>query len=97
MKCFIDEWHKNKNLCYIRKHRIREKLLPLQQITNKNETINIIMETNETKGFYKLSWLQRIGFGAGDLAQNLIYQTICMYLLFFYTDVYILKIVIWLV
>ena len=48
------------------------------------------MDLNETKGFYKLSWLQRIGFGAGDLAQNLIYQTICMYLLFFYTDVYIL-------
>ena len=46
--------------------------------------------TNESKGFYKLSWVQRIGFGAGDLAQNLIYQTICMYLLFFYTDVYIL-------
>ena len=46
--------------------------------------------TNEAKGFYKLSWLQRIGFGAGDLAQNLIYQTICMYLLFFYTDVYVL-------
>ena len=46
--------------------------------------------TNETKGFYKLSWVQRIGFGAGDLAQNLIYQTICMYLLFFYTDVYVL-------
>jgi Na+/melibiose symporter-like transporter len=45
------------------------------------------MATNEmaqeTKGFYKLSWVQRIGFGAGDLAQNLIYQTICMYLLFF--------------
>ena len=44
----------------------------------------------EAKGFYKLSWLQRIGFGSGDLAQNLIYQTICMYLLFFYTDVYVL-------
>ena len=44
----------------------------------------------EAKGFYKLSWVQRIGFGAGDLAQNLIYQTICMYLLFFYTDVYVL-------
>lgn len=42
----------------------------------------------ENKGFYKLSWLQRIGFGSGDLAQNLIYQTICMYLLFFYTDIY---------
>lgn len=48
------------------------------------------MATNESKGFYKLSWLQRIGFGSGDLAQNLIYQTICMYLLFFYTDVYVL-------
>ncbi|MBQ7423089.1 MAG: MFS transporter [Prevotella sp.] len=50
------------------------------------------MKTNtnlqEAKGFYKLSWLQRIGFGSGDLAQNLIYQTICMYLLIFYTNVY---------
>lgn len=43
---------------------------------------------NEAKGFYRLSWLQRIGFGAGDLAQNLIYQTVSMYLLFFYTDIY---------
>lgn len=42
----------------------------------------------QEKGFYKLSWLQRVGFGSGDLAQNLIYQTICMYLLFFYTDIY---------
>ena len=40
------------------------------------------------KGFYKLSWLQRIGFGSGDLAQNLIFQTTCMYLPFFYTDIY---------
>ncbi len=39
-------------------------------------------------GFCRLSWLQRIGFGSGDLAQNLIYQTISMYLLFFYTNVY---------
>jgi len=44
-----------------------------------------------TKGFYKLSWLQRIGFGSGDLAQNLIYQTISMYLLIFYTNVFGLK------
>ncbi|MCM1504282.1 MAG: MFS transporter [Muribaculum sp.] len=42
----------------------------------------------ERNGFYKLSWIQRIGFGSGDLAQNLIYQTISMYLLFFYTNVY---------
>lgn len=43
---------------------------------------------NEAGGFYRLSWLQRIGFGSGDLAQNLIYQTISMYLLLFYTNVY---------
>ncbi len=45
-------------------------------------------KTNEARGFYKLSMLQCIGFGSGDLAQNLIYQTISMYLLFFYTNVY---------
>lgn len=44
------------------------------------------MEQNN--GFHRLTWLQRIGFGSGDLAQNLIYQTICMYLLIFYTNVY---------
>ena len=44
--------------------------------------------TNQAKGFYKLSWLQRIGFGSGDLAQNLIYQTVSMYLLFFYTNIF---------
>lgn len=48
------------------------------------------MTKDNEKGFYKLGWIQRIGFGAGDLAQNLIYQTVCMYLLFFYTDVYVL-------
>ena len=37
----------------------------------------------ESKGFYKLSGIQRIGFGSGDLAQNLIYQTVSMYLLIF--------------
>ena len=42
----------------------------------------------QNNGFYRLSLLQRIGFGSGDLAQNLIYQTICMYLLIFYTNVY---------
>ena len=46
------------------------------------------LTVQEAKGFYKLNWLQCIGFGSGDLAQNLIYQTICMYLLFFYTDIY---------
>ncbi len=49
-------------------------------------TLNI--QARESRGFYKLSMLQCIGFGSGDLAQNLIYQTISMYLLFFYTNVY---------
>ena len=46
------------------------------------------MQTSEAKGFYKLSWLQRIGFGSGDMAQNLIYQTISIWLLFYYTNVF---------
>ena len=41
-----------------------------------------------SKGFYKLSLMQRIGFGSGDLAQNLIYQTVAAHLLFFYTNVF---------
>ena len=48
-------------------------------------------QSAEAKGFYKLSWLQRIGYGSGDLAQNLIYQTISIWLLFFYTNVYGLR------
>lgn len=47
-----------------------------------------IREVEPSKGFYKLSTKQRVGFGAGDLAQNLIYQTVSMYLLIFYTNVY---------
>lgn len=45
-------------------------------------------KTVDSKGFYKLNRLQRIGFGSGDLAQNLIYQTVAQYLLIFYTNVY---------
>ena len=48
-------------------------------------------KTSESKGFYKLSWVQRIGFGAGDMAQNLIYQTISIWLLFYYTNVFGIK------
>ena len=42
-------------------------------------------------GCYKLTWRQRIGFSSGDLAQNLIYQTVSIWLLFYYTNVYGLK------
>ena len=38
------------------------------------------MEKNsqESQGFYKLSWLQRIGFGSGDLAQNNMYVLVVL-------------------
>ena len=42
-------------------------------------------------GLNKLSWRERIGLGTGELAQNLIYQTVSIWLLFFYTNVYGLK------
>lgn len=41
----------------------------------------------EAKGFYKLSWFQRIGFGSGDLAQNLIFQTVATFLMLYLTTV----------
>ena len=45
------------------------------------------MTTNESNGFYKLSWAQRIGYGSGDLAQNLIFQTVACYLMLYLTTV----------
>jgi len=44
----------------------------------------------EKKGFYKLNWLQRIGYGAGDMAQNFIYQNVSGFILFYYTDVFVI-------
>lgn len=42
-------------------------------------------------GINKISWRERIGLGSGELAQNLIYQTVSIWLLFFYTNVFGLK------
>ena len=60
--------------------------LRTQTRNNLNNIINMT-ETIEQKGFYKLSWLQRIGFGSGDLAQNLIFQTVACYLMIYLTTV----------
>ena len=46
-----------------------------------------MMNHQETNGFYKLSWFRRIGFGSGDLAQNLIFQTVACYLMLYLTTV----------
>jgi len=45
----------------------------------------------QDNGCYKLSWRERIGFSSGDLAQNIIYQTVSIWLLFYYTNVFGLK------
>ena len=43
---------------------------------------------NAINGCYRLSWRERIGFCSGDLAQNLIYQTVSIWLLFYYNNVF---------
>ena len=42
---------------------------------------------NANNEYYKLSWRERLGFCSGDLAQNLIYQTVSIWLLFYYNNV----------
>ena len=39
-------------------------------------------------GYYRFSWGERIGFNSGELAQNLIYQTVSIWLLFYYNNVF---------
>lgn len=36
----------------------------------------------------KLTWRERVGYCSGELAQNLIYQTVSIWLLYYYTNVY---------
>ena len=40
---------------------------------------------------HKLSVLEKIGYSLGDLAANLVFQTLVTYLAYFYTDIYGLK------
>lgn len=44
-----------------------------------------------TPGSGKLSVTEKIGYSLGDLAANLVFQTLVTYLAFFYTDIYGLK------
>ena len=39
----------------------------------------------------KLSILEKVGYSFGDLAANLVFQTLVTYLSYFYTDIYGLK------
>ena len=40
------------------------------------------------RNLQKLSALEKIGYSLGDLAANLIFQTLMAFLAFFYTDIY---------
>ena len=39
----------------------------------------------------KISVLEKVGYSLGDLAANLVFQTLITYLAYFYTDIYGLK------
>ncbi len=43
------------------------------------------------KQLSKVTLVEKIGYSLGDLAANLIFQTLITYLAFFYTDIYGLK------
>ena len=46
------------------------------------------MNTNTIAGSQKLSVLEKVGYSLGDLAANLVFQTLMTYLAYFYTDIY---------
>src|SRR5678816_3650838 len=46
------------------------------------------MNSNMTTASQKLSVLEKIGYSLGDLAANLVFQTLMTYLAYFYTDIY---------
>ena len=56
--------------------------------------VTIIEQTAPTQvpsTSHKLSVLEKIGYSLGDLAANLVFQTLVTYLAYFYTDIYGLK------
>jgi len=60
------------------------KEIPFQPDKKTKELI----KEDDANGFYKLSWLQRIGYSAGDLANNFAFAAMGSYILIFYTDVF---------
>ncbi len=49
------------------------------------------MNSNTIATSQKLSVFEKVGYSLGDLAANLVFQTLVTYLAFFYTDIYGLK------
>ena len=44
--------------------------------------------TKAIAGAQKLSVFEKVGYSLGDLAANLVFQTLITYLAYFYTDIY---------
>jgi len=47
-------------------------------------------KTDGNDGFYKLSWNQRIGYGAGDMGQNFVYNAAGALIPYYYSNVYVI-------
>src|SRR6478735_781574 len=54
-------------------------------------TVSKQTSTKSPQNFHKLSVLEKVGYSLGDLAANLVFQTLMTYLAYFYTDIYGLK------
>ena len=61
------------------------------QSTKGTAVIKKLAEEKKGNGFSKLSVTEKIGYSMGDLAANLVFQTLITYLAYFYTDIYGLK------
>jgi GPH family glycoside/pentoside/hexuronide:cation symporter len=59
-----------------------------EKLSLPEEETGIAITTNLKSSSQKLSVLEKIGYSLGDLAANLIFQTLMAFLAFFYTDIY---------
>lgn len=60
-------------------------------MSTSSQEISVTEKTNKTKTIaasQKLSVVEKVGYSLGDLAANLVFQTLVTYLAYFYTDIY---------
>lgn len=53
----------------------------------ETEKITVLKAKHKSASNARLSWLERIGYGFGDMSYNIVFQFVNAYLLFFYTDI----------
>ena len=60
-------------------------------MSTSSQDVSIQEKSNVAKsiaGSQKLSVFEKVGYSLGDLAANLVFQTLVTYLAYFYTDIY---------